>query len=68
MTTSSAEPRFALGQQVRIRVSTEVGTVIGQAKYRYGEDSFLVRYCAADVRAVEHWWGESALVEADTAE
>lgn len=68
MTTSSAEPRFALGQQVRVRVSTEVGEVVGQARYRFSENSYLVRYCAADGRAVEQWWAESALVEADTAE
>lgn len=55
---------FGLGYQVRISVSGEVGEVIGMAGYIAAENVYLVRYKSADGRAVEAWWGESALVSA----
>ena len=36
-----------------------------RAEYSYCENSYLVRYEAADGRAVEQWWTESALKAAD---
>ena len=52
---------FQLGQQLRIAASGESGEVIGRAQYARSENQYLLRYRAADGRAVEGWWGESAL-------
>lgn len=52
---------FDLAQRVKISASDESGEVIARAEYATSEDSYLVRYKAADGRAVEAWWGESAL-------
>lgn len=59
---------FNLGATVSIIVSGEFGQVIARAEYLMGENQFLVRYCAADRRAVEGWWNASALVLKDSAE
>lgn len=53
--------KFALHQNVSISASGETGEVIARAEYATGENSYLVRYKAADGRACESWWGESAL-------
>ena len=53
--------KFELKQQVSIAHSDERGTVIGRAEYAYAEPAYLIRYQAADGRAVEAWWSESAL-------
>lgn len=58
------EYSFSLGQAVKIAASGEGGQVIGRSEYAYAENSYLVRYKAADGRAVESWWTESALVAA----
>lgn len=50
-----------LGQTVQIAMSEEKGEVIGRAEYTASENNYLVRYVAADGRAVEAWWLESAL-------
>lgn len=50
-----------LGTQVRISISGEVGVVIARAQYLYSEDAYLVRYKSVDGRAVDQWWGASAL-------
>lgn len=55
------EFKFGLGQTVSITASLESGEVIARAEYATSENSYLVRYKAADGRAVESWWGESAL-------
>ena len=55
---------FDLKHTVRIKCSKEVGEIIGRAEYAYGQNSYLVRYCAADGRAVETWWSEDALAVA----
>lgn len=52
---------FAIGQHVTITASGERGEVIGRAEYKTSENAYLIRYKAADDRAVESWWGESAL-------
>lgn len=52
---------FVLGEVVAISASGEHGSVIGRAEYSHAEDSYYVRYKAADGRAVEAWWPESAL-------
>jgi hypothetical protein len=54
--------KFQLNDEIRIDVSGESGKIIGRAEYLSGEASYLVRYKAADGRAVESWWNESALV------
>lgn len=53
--------KFELNQQVRISASAENGEVIARAEFAYNEDQYLVRYMGGDGRAVEAWWGESAL-------
>lgn len=55
------EFQFALHQRVRLTVSGEVAMVIGRAEYAHGENSYFLRYKSTDGRAVEAWWGESAL-------
>ncbi|WP_198343486.1 hypothetical protein [Burkholderia ubonensis] len=53
--------KFEFGNSVTITASGETGKVIGRAEYTTSENTYLVRYCSADGRAVENWWGESAL-------
>ena len=53
--------KFGLNQDVTIAASGEAGKVIGRAEYTTSESSYLVRYQAADGRATEAWWQESAL-------
>jgi hypothetical protein len=53
---------FNLGDWVSIRCSGEDGEVLGRAEYSRGERAYYIRYAAADGRATEAWWGESALV------
>ncbi len=55
------EFRFNLDAKVRISESGETGQVIGRAEYTTSEQSYFVRYKAADGRAVESWWVQSAL-------
>ena len=56
--------KFRKNQRVRIVESGEEGTVIGRAEYIHCTDSYLVRYKAADGRAVEQWWSVESLEEA----
>lgn len=53
--------KFNLSQTVQITASGESGDVVARAEYAHSENSYLVRYKAADGRACESWWGESAL-------
>ena len=53
--------KFTLGQRVAITASDETGEVIGRAQYQTSANNYLVRYRAADGRAVEAWWQEEAL-------
>ena len=53
--------KFELGAGVGLLATEEKGSVIGRAEFQNGENSYLVRYKAADGRAVDSWWGESAL-------
>ena len=55
---------FCLRQVVKIVESDEVGTVHGRAEYTTSEPQYLIRYKAADGRAVEAWWPENALLAA----
>lgn len=52
---------FKINDDVLIAVSGEPGIVIGRAEYATSENTYLIRYQAADHRAVEQWWTESAL-------
>lgn len=52
---------FQLNQEVSLRCSGEQGVVIGRAEYTDSAPQFLIRYKAADGRAVESWWNDSAL-------
>jgi hypothetical protein len=54
---------FDLEQHAAIIMSGEVGIIVGRAQYTQGENSYLLRYKAADGRAVEAWWPESALMD-----
>lgn len=56
---------FDLKQCVGIVASGEVGQVIGRAEYTNATNTYLVRYMARDGRAVEQWWAEDALNDAD---
>ena len=53
--------KFELGQTVTIASSGETGTVRGRAEYAACEPSYYVHYKAADGKATEAWWPESAL-------
>ena len=53
---------FDLGNEVVIVCSGESGQIIGRADYLDGDDMYNIRYKAADGRAVEAWWAESAIV------
>lgn len=53
--------KFNLGDAAEIAASGEVGEVVARAQYASSENSYLLRYKSADGRAVESWWGESAL-------
>lgn len=57
-------PRFAfhMHDPVVIKESGESGTVIGQARHAFADDSFLIRYRSGDGRAVESWWTQTALM------
>lgn len=50
-----------IGDTVAITCSGETGIVIGIAVYAESKADALVRYQAADGRAVESWWKFSAL-------
>lgn len=56
--------QFELKQLVKIIESGERGKVIARAQYMASEDTYLIRYMAADGRAVEQWWADSALEKA----
>ncbi len=56
--------KFGITDKVKITASGETGNVIGAAVFVAAENSYLIRYKAADGRATEAWWNESAL-EAD---
>ena len=60
-----SEFKFSLGASVQIMASGERGEVIGRAEFLDAGDSYLVRYKAADGRAVENWWAETALMQAE---
>ena len=53
--------KFTLLDRVEIVESGEGGQVIGRAEYSHAEPSYYVHYKAADGRAVQCWWNESAL-------
>jgi len=63
-----SEWMFKIGETVAIKASREWGEVIGRAEYAQTEPHYLIRYRAADGRAVEAWWGESSLVTEDSLE
>lgn len=54
--------KFNLKDPITITVSGEKGEVVGRAQYVDScAPDYLVRYKAADGRAVESWWKETAL-------
>lgn len=53
--------KFSMQQRVTIEITGESGVVIGRAEYSMTEPSYYLRYQAADGRATEEWWAESAL-------
>lgn len=57
--------KFAIGQRLAIVCSGEIGEAIGRAEYPESPPSYLLRHRAADGRAVEAWWTQSALDAAD---
>lgn len=54
---------FGLGHWLRITCSNEPGQCISRSESLTGEPQYLLRYKAADGRAVEAWWAQSALSE-----
>lgn len=52
---------FKLDQTVTIAASGETGVIIGRSEYTTAENNYYIRYRAADGRATEQWWQESAL-------
>lgn len=57
--------KFNIGDRVTISESGETGEVHGRAEYATAENNHYLRYKAADGRATEAWWPESALVQAN---
>lgn len=53
--------RYMLGQQVKITCSEETGIVIARCERLSAEPQYLIRYRAADGRAVQCWWDYSAI-------
>lgn len=53
--------KFPMNSTVKIAASGETGTVVGRAEYATSENCYFVRYKAADGKATENWWQESAL-------
>lgn len=58
---------FALEDHVKIKCSGEHGLVISRSDSISSEEQYLVRYRAADGRAVEAWWSGNALEKAENA-
>ena len=55
---------YSLGDRVEIYCSGEAGEVIACAMYQTKKvPCYLIRYQAADGRAVEAWWDEDALTD-----
>ena len=53
--------KFAIGDTAVLSHSGETGEIIGRAEYaNNNEDTYLLRYKAADGRQVEAWHNESA--------
>ena len=52
---------FEMGQTVKLSLTGESGTIIGRAEFKYSENSYYLRYVAADGRQVQQWHDESAL-------
>lgn len=52
---------FQLNQRARILESGEIGLVVSINFSIDAAVQYLLRYKAADGRAVEHWWASSAL-------
>jgi hypothetical protein len=59
------EFKFKCGDHARIIGSNESGVIIARSEHLYAEPQYMLRYCAADGRQVEQWWGESALYPFD---
>jgi hypothetical protein len=55
--------KFELKQKAKLIDSGECGVIIGHARYTNAEDSYLLRYKAADGKQTERWWAEDALEE-----
>jgi hypothetical protein len=53
--------KFEIGATAQITVSGERGEIVARAEYKAADPSYLLQYQAADGRAVEQWWPESAL-------
>lgn len=53
--------KYEIGDSAKLSKSGETGDVIARAEYEASENSYLIRYMAADGRQVEAWWGESAI-------
>jgi hypothetical protein len=48
--------KFELGQKVEITISGEQGSVYGRVEYAEEVPQYLVKYKAADGRAVDGWF------------
>jgi len=53
---------IVLGKTATIMCSNERGIIIGYAVFEDQNPQMLIRYKAADGRAVEQWWYASAVV------
>jgi hypothetical protein len=53
--------KYELGAIVGMVETAESGTITGRAQFSNGENSYLVRYRAANGCQTEAWWGESAI-------
>ena len=54
-------PDYPLGAKARVICSGEIGQIIGRAEYTHYAPQVMLRYKAADGRAVEAWWALEAV-------
>jgi len=52
-----------LNSRVTLSESGETGKVVGRAQYTTADNSYYIRYKAADGRQVESWWTEGAIAD-----
>jgi hypothetical protein len=63
---STQIPALALGENVRLKLSSEGGTIIGVAVFARQPPQFYVEYLTSDARQAQGWFDTEALERAVT--